>query len=185
MIHFMLSEEDKVYLGQVARSSIEAGLRGEDNINVDTPVSAAVDAELGAFVSLHLRGHLRGCIGNMIGQGPLYATVARMARSAAFADNRFRPLNSEEWPHIELEISVLGPLSRCPDPDEIEIGRHGLLLVHRGESGVFLPQVPVEQGWDRQAYLQNLCRKAGLADGSWLMPGAELFWFEASVFPVK
>lgn len=185
MINFVLSDEDKAYLGQVARASIEAGLRGEGTINVDAPVSAAVDAELGAFVSLHLRGNLRGCIGNMIGQGPLYSTVARMARSAAFNDNRFRPLTSKEWPHIDLEISVLGPLLHCPDPDAIEIGRHGLLLVHRGQSGVFLPQVPVEQGWDRQVYLQNLCRKAGLADGSWLLPGAELYWFEACVFPVN
>lgn len=183
-MNFVLHGEDRAYLGQIARASIEAGFRGEENINVDAPVSPGVDAELGAFVTLHLNGGLRGCIGNMIAQGPLYATVARMAKAAAFNDARFRPLTPAEWPLVDMEISVLGPLTRCPDPDLIQIGRHGLLLVHRGQSGVFLPQVPVEQGWDLPTYLEQLCGKAGVASGAWRMPGAELYWFEAVVFPV-
>lgn len=183
-MNFCLNDEDKTYLGQVAKASIEAGLRGEDNIDIPAPVSPSVDSELGAFVTLHLNNDLRGCIGNMIGQGPLYATVARMARSAAFSDSRFRPLTAAEWPLVNLEISVLGPLTRCANPDSIEIGRHGLLLVHRGQSGVFLPQVPVEQHWDLPTYLEQLCRKASLASGTWRLPGAELYWFEAEVFAV-
>lgn len=178
---FSLDAEEQRYLLDVAKASIDAALRGEDNIDVPAPVSAAVDSELGAFVTLHLRGRLRGCIGNMLGQGPLYATVARMARSAAFGDPRFSPLTAEEWPLVDVEISVLGPLSRCPDVNQVEIGRHGLLLVHRGQSGVFLPQVPVEQGWDLAAYLHNLCGKAGLPDGTWKASGAELYWYEAFV----
>lgn len=181
---FSLSSEDQGYLGKIVRASIEAGLRCEDNIDVPAPVSPAVDAELGAFVTLHLNGKLRGCIGNMLGQGPLYSTVARMARAAAFSDTRFPALSEAEWPHVTIEVSVLGPLGRCPDAGRIVIGRHGLLLVHRGQSGVFLPQVPVEQGWDLPAYLTALCGKAGLPDRSWLALGAELYWFEAFVFDV-
>lgn len=184
-MRFSLNREEQRYLGGIAQASIEASLNHEDNIDVPAPISAAVDAELGAFVTLHRQGRLRGCIGNMLGQGPLYNTVARMARSAAFADPRFPPLTEAEWPDVTLEISVLGPLQRCTDPDRIEIGRHGLLLVHHGQSGVFLPQVPEEQGWDLPAYLTELCGKAGLPDRSWLAPGAELYWFEAFVFGVE
>ena len=123
-----------------------------------------------------------GCIGNMVGREPLWQNVWRMARAAAFEDPRFPALDAEEWPHCHLHISVLGPLSPCPDPARIVIGRHGLLLRLGMRQGVFLPQVPVEQGWDLGQYLEHLCRKAGLPAGSWRDPQALLFWFESLVF---
>ena len=85
---------------------------------------------------------------------------------------------------MELEISVLGPLTPCPDPQQVEVGRHGLLLTLQGRSGVFLPKVPVEQGWDLYAYLETLCRKASLPSESWKHPQAQLYWFESLVFLV-
>lgn len=137
---------------------------------------------LGSFVTLNKDGDLRGCIGNMVGREPLWQNVWRMARAAAFEDPRFPALDAEEWTHCHLHISVLGPLSPCPDPARIVIGRHGLLLRLGMRQGVFLPQVPVEQGWDLGQYLEHLCRKAGLPAGSWRDPQALLFWFESLVF---
>ena len=105
-----------------------------------------------------------------------------MAQAAAFADTRFPALSLSEWPRVNVDISVLDELTVCPDPQAVEVGRHGLVLQYAGRSGVFLPQVPVEQGWDRLAYLDNLCLKAGLPLGSWKEPGAQLYWYEAVVF---
>lgn len=183
---FTLTGEERRYLATVARQSIEAALEGRDiQDDLPEPPTATLRATLGSFVTLTVQGHLRGCIGTIIGQEPLYRNVARMAHSAAFEDPRFPPLTAQEWPRAALEISVLGPLSPCPDPEAVEVGRHGLLLQCDGRSGVFLPKVPVEQGWDRAAYLDNLCRKAGLPQGSWRRPDARLYWYEALAFPAE
>lgn len=107
-----------------------------------------------------------------------------MAQLAAFDDPRFPPVSPSEWDELSMEITVLGELSLCPDPKRIVIGRHGLVLSAHGRTGVFLPQVPVEQHWDLPAYLTNLCYKAGLPDGSWKAPGARLYWYEGLAFPV-
>ena len=138
---------------------------------------------LGAFVTITLGGNLRGCIGTIVGREPLEENVWRMARAAALEDPRFPPLTAREWERAELEISVLDELTPCPDPALVEVGRHGLALQYAGRTGVFLPQVPVEQGWDREAYLDHLCGKAGVPPGSWRLPQARLFWYEARVFP--
>ncbi|MBO5490038.1 MAG: AmmeMemoRadiSam system protein A [Desulfovibrio sp.] len=186
-LSFTLSDAEKGFLSQLARRSIDAGLTG-GTIEPPQPEElpggerSALLRELGGFVTLTLGGALRGCIGNIVGRGPLYLTIRNMAQAAAFQDPRFLPLTRDEWPACRMEISVLDELTPCPNPDAVEIGRHGLLLQHRGRSGVFLPQVPVEQGWDRLAYLDNLCRKAGLPAGSWKEPDARLYWYEALVF---
>lgn len=178
-----LNLAEQRFLGCTARQAIEQGLAGEPAGNPPAPPpSEMLIRKTGAFVTLHHRGSLRGCIGSMIGRDPLYLTVFRMAWAAAFEDARFPPLRSEEWPEIAMEISVLGPLCPCPDPSQIEIGRHGLLLRRGAYSGVFLPQVPVEQGWDLPTYLTMLCGKAGLPAGSWRDPDAELYLYEAFVF---
>ncbi len=180
---FALNAEDQRYLGRIARLAVEQGFTGPDAPgDLPEPCSPALRENLGVFVTLTLGGRLRGCIGCLIGREPLYLATARMARAAAFEDARFPPLRAGEWPHVVLDISVLGPLSRCPDPSRIEIGRHGLLLIRHGRSGVFLPQVPVEQGWDLPTYLERLCDKAGLPAGSWAAEDAELYWYEAFVF---
>lgn len=187
-ISITLSQEEQKFLGLVARQGILRGWKEGLPPDVQSlsmppfPQESAVFAELGAFVTLTKRDRLRGCIGYMIGHGPLYLTVAKMGFAAAFQDYRFPKLQPSEWSEIQFEISVLGPLSPCPNPDLIEIGRHGLMLTLGNQSGVFLPQVPVDQHWDMQTYLQELCRKAGLPPNSWLQNGAQLFWYEALVF---
>ena len=143
-----------------------------------------LDKECGVFVSLHMRPEhrLRGCIGRIHANLPLIETVRLMAREAAFGDPRFPPLETEELPQLQIEISALSPMSLCYDPREIKIGVHGIYLVKGGRSGVFLPQVPVEQGWNLDEYLDYICVKAGLPSGSYEAPSAQLYTFTAIVF---
>ena len=183
---FSLTEEERASLARLACRAIEDGLAGRRaDASGPPPEQAALREPAGAFVTLHSQGRLRGCIGSLMPSEPLYVTVSRMAQAAAFQDPRFPPLQPAEWPGVSLEISVLSPPALCPDPSLIEVGRHGLVLARRGRSGVFLPQVPVEQGWDRLRYLEALCGKAGLPPGSWKQPDSELYWFEALVFQAR
>jgi hypothetical protein len=113
---------------------------------------------------------------------PLQETVRTMAREAAFGDPRFPQLQFEELKHCHIEISALSPMSICPDPRQVKVGVHGLYLIRGGRSGVLLPQVPVEQGWNLDEYLDYICVKAGLPSGSYNAPDAELLTFTAVVF---
>ncbi|MDR2574320.1 MAG: AmmeMemoRadiSam system protein A [Desulfovibrio sp.] len=184
-LSFSLTEQDKEYLSRLSRQSIQSIF--DKTSATPAPPDAAENSPLagnfGSFVTLSIKARLRGCIGTIVGREPLYANVWRMARASAFEDRRFSPLTPNEWPNCEMHISVLDQLTPCPSPEAVEVGRHGLVLQYDGRSGVFLPQVPVEQGWDRTAYLEHLCLKAGLAPGTWLKPGARLYWYEAVVFP--
>ncbi len=175
-----LDEEARTFLLTLARDSIAVRLE-----NRSLPNPSVSDAELlrplGAFVTLKINGELRGCIGNFTGSLPLYQTVQQMAQAAAFEDPRFPPLTAEELAQATIEISVLSPMRRITSTDEIQIGRDGLYLIKGTNRGVFLPQVPVEQGWDLPQYLGNLCKKAGLAPGCW-QEGAILYTFTAVVF---
>ncbi len=184
---FSLTAEEKRALCDLARWGILRGFSGKrpDGADVPEPPAGVLHQPLGSFVTLKIRGRLRGCIGTIIPQEPLYRNAARMSHASAFQDSRFPPLKREELDELEIELSVLGPITPCPDPEKVEVGRHGLLLRLGGRSGVFLPKVPLEQGWDRAAYLENLCRKAGLPPGSWKEPQAQLFWYEALVFSEK
>jgi AmmeMemoRadiSam system protein A len=180
---FSISAEEKRFLLASAREAIAAKLEDRaPSWPPRPPAAGALDKPCGAFVSLHLGRSLRGCIGRMNASSPLEETVRLMAREAAFADPRFPPLSGPELGDCGIEISALSPLEPCPDPRVVEIGVHGLLLTHRGRSGVFLPQVPVEQGWGREEYLEHLCYKAGLPPGSQDEPGARLYRFTATVF---
>jgi AmmeMemoRadiSam system protein A len=113
---------------------------------------------------------------------PLEETVRTMAREAAFGDPRFPSLEKDELAQCDIEISALSPMERCPDPRQVKVGVHGLFLIYNGRSGVLLPQVPVEQGWDLDEYLAYICVKAGLPPASYEKPGAELYTFTAVVF---
>ncbi|MDR0732165.1 MAG: AmmeMemoRadiSam system protein A, partial [Treponema sp.] len=148
--------------------------------------SSVLDRPCGAFVTLHsdtpAGRRLRGCIGRMSAGLSLEKTVQLMALEAAFGDPRFPPLGAEEFPHCSIEISVLSPMEPCADPRHVQVGVHGLFLVHRGRSGVLLPQVPVEQGWNLDEYLDYICVKAGLPPRSYEAPGAQLYTFTAEVF---
>jgi AmmeMemoRadiSam system protein B/AmmeMemoRadiSam system protein A len=135
----------------------------------------------GAFVTLKQGDELRGCIGRLWADKPLYRRVQEMAVAAATSDPRFPPLTSEELDNLSVEVSVLSPLHRVTDIRQIEVGTHGLVIVKAGQQGVLLPQVPVEEGWDREEFLGNLCLKAGLTPDCWTDQPA-LYAFTALVF---
>jgi AmmeMemoRadiSam system protein A len=174
-----LAPETRRRLLELARQAIASHLRGE------TPPADGEDASppQGAFVTLKTRsdGRLRGCIGHVEADRSLVATVRRVAVAAATEDPRFPLVTADELPTLRLEISVLSPLEPI-HPEDVEVGRHGLLLRYRGRSGLLLPQVPVAQRWDREAFLDHTCRKAGLPPGTWRDPACELLGFTAVVF---
>ncbi|HUV88555.1 MAG TPA: AmmeMemoRadiSam system protein B [Anaerolineae bacterium] len=135
----------------------------------------------GTFVTLRENSELRGCIGHTRGDQPLYQVVQQMAVAAATEDPRFPPLKPEELDQVTLEISVLSPFRRVTDTGQIQVGTHGLMIFADGHQGLLLPQVPVEQGWDREEFLENLCLKAGLAPDCQARQPA-LYAFTAVVF---
>jgi MEMO1 family protein len=135
----------------------------------------------GAFVTIRKNGELRGCIGHILGDKELGKTVGFMALEAAFNDPRFQPVQAKEIAELEIEISVLTPIKKIAGPDEIITGRDGVILSKNGKSAVFLPQVAVEQKWDRAEMLDHLCLKAGLEKGCW-KKGARFQSFQAEVF---
>jgi len=177
-----LTPDEQKYLKELVRLAIASQLTGQGPVAPPEPPTGLLKGELGAFVTLKLGGHLRGCIGNLVGQGPLFQTVWNMAQAAAFQDPRFNPLTPAEMDGLGIEISILGPLEPCPDPQLVEIGRHGLIVRRGANQGLLLPQVPLEWGWDREQFLAQTCRKAGLPANAWRETGTELFWFEAVVF---
>lgn len=165
----------------LARQTIAARLKGQDPPKIEES-DLALGRNQGAFVTLHQRGALRGCIGSFEGHGFLAKTIQEMAVSAAFQDPRFPPLaTTAELAECHLEISVLSPLKEA-DPDSIEVGRHGIYIIRGPNRGVLLPQVAVEQGWDRQTFLDHTCLKAGLAPNCWQEKGAKVLSFTAQVF---
>ena len=141
---------------------------------------------MGSFVTLHEAGQLRGCIGNMVGNQPLYLTVRDMAVEAATGDPRFSPVNFTELKNIEIEISVLSVLEKVDSADQIELGKHGVIVRRGFNSGVFLPQVATETGWTKEQFLSYLCaQKAGLEPDAWKDKSTEIFIFTAEVFSEK
>ena len=136
----------------------------------------------GAFVTLTIHGQLRGCIGYVIAERPLLETVREAARAAAFQDPRFAPLRRAELSELRLEISVLSEPRPVCSLEEIRVGDHGLIVRHGFRSGLLLPQVATEYGWDRETFLSHTCAKAGLPRDSWRDPDTEIELFEAEVF---
>ena len=134
----------------------------------------------GVFTTLYLHGSLRGCVGYAMPVVPLYLAVAETARAAAFEDSRFSPVTKQEAPELGISLSVLSRLFPIR-PDEIEVGRHGLVISLGSHRGLLLPQVPVECDWDRETFLEQTCRKAGLPPDTW-QKGATLEAFTAEVF---
>ncbi len=184
----LLSQEDKATLLKIAREAVESALKKEDR-NFPDPAekadpgkyTASLSQKCGAFVTLHYKGKLRGCIGHMMGDMPLYRMIGEMALSAAFRDYRFGAVEKQELPDLAFEISVLSPLIKINDAAEIELGKHGILIEDRGRSGVFLPQVATETGWSKEEFLGHCSRdKAGLGWDGWKK--ANLYVFTATVF---
>jgi len=179
MEHFLTAEERKLLL-KAAREAIEAGLTGGRPARGDGP--GALAARRGAFVTLTHNGRLRGCIGFVFAERPLLETVREAARAAAFHDPRFPPLRAAELPEIRLELSVLSEPQPVHDLEQIQVGQHGLIVRRGARSGLLLPQVATEYGWDRDTFLSHTCTKAGLPEDSWREPGTEIEIFGAEVF---
>ena len=189
-MEFNLTDEEKKTLLRDARETISARLGNRQAFYKRSPElekaiaiqRSALTQHCGAFVTLHKGNFLRGCIGRMTVSSSLEKVVRIMALEAAFGDPRFPPLEAEELDRCHIEISALSPMSLCSDPGSVKVGTHGLYLSYRGRSGVLLPQVPVEQGWDLDQYLDYICIKAGLPPHAYEAEGAELFTFTALVF---
>jgi hypothetical protein len=181
----MLALQQKQKLLSIARESISTYLKTGKKLQI-TESDLLLGQKMGAFVTLKQRNELRGCIGNLVGSQPLYLTVRDMAIEAAVDDPRFAPLTLSELKDLEIEISVLSPLKKINSANEIELGRHGVLLRKGNQSGVFLPQVAIETGWNKEEFLNNLCvHKAGLAVNAWKDKATELYIFTADVFSEK
>jgi AmmeMemoRadiSam system protein A len=176
-----LSPKEKKTLREFARATIRARARGEALPGIPAETDALC-RKTGAFVSLHRRGMLRGCIGYVEAVAPLAQAVQEMALSAAFQDPRFEPLAVEELDGLEIEISVLTPFEKITDTERVEVGTHGLMIRKGHASGLLLPQVPVQFGWNRQTFLSQTCQKAGLSPDAWQDSGTELFIFSADIF---
>jgi AmmeMemoRadiSam system protein A len=172
------SAEERRMLLDLAHRSIEAKLRGEA-VQAIAPNEHLAEAR-GAFTTLHLHGKLRGCIGYVLPMLPLMSTVVETAAAAAFDDPRFNPVTPDEAPDLKIEISVL-TVPKPIEPQDVEIGRHGLIVSQHGRRGLLLPQVPLEWGWDRDTFLVQTCIKAGLPADAW-HHGAKLEAFSAEVF---
>lgn len=180
-----ISKSDKITLLQLARYTIASKL----GIDYDRPVfektALPYSGEHGAFVTLHIDGKLRGCIGYIKGVSPLCETIEEMANAAAFSDHRFRPIANKEFTYIDIEISILSPIKVISSINEIIPGRDGLIIKKGYNSGLLLPQVAVEYGWTREKFLDNCCMKAGISSDSWKSGNCEISTFTAEVFGEK
>jgi AmmeMemoRadiSam system protein A len=172
------SPEERRILLVLAHRSIETAL-ADQPIDTTAPTEHLAQPR-GAFTTLHLFGKLRGCIGYVLPVGSLYQTIAETARAAAFDDPRFQPVTEDEAPHLNIDISVLS-VPRPIKAEEVEVGKHGLIVTAGVRRGLLLPQVPVEWGWDRETFLEQTCLKAGLVPDAWRR-GAEIQAFTAEVF---
>ncbi len=175
-----LSEESRRYLLSLARESIARKFDGED-FPRNPPADPLLQEPCGAFVTLKNMGMLRGCIGRMESEQPLWETVAAMARAAAFEDPRFSPVTPDELDGLSVEVSALTPFEPLDDPLSVEVGKHGLLVEKGIYRGVLLPQVATEQGWSAKEFLSQVCVKASLPPGAWKDPDVKLYVFSAVI----
>ena len=176
-----LSEEEKNTLHHIAKTVVENKVRGKavPEFKIESPI---LKENRGAFVTIQKKGQLRGCIGYIEGHGPLHKTIEEMAEAAAFRDPRFTPVKENELPELEIEISVLTPLKKIQDVNEIQVGKHGIYIKKDWFSGLLLPQVATEYGWDRQTFLEHTCQKAGLPSNAWKDKNIEIYIFSADIF---
>lgn len=159
---------------ELAHEAIQSALEHRE---VSTLSSSRFAAPQGVFTTIYLHSQLRGCVGYPLPIAPLHRAIVETARGAAFEDTRFPPITLEEARELEVSLSVLSPLRRV-NPEEVEVGRHGLLVSKDGRRGLLLPQVPVEHGWDRATFLEQTCRKAGLPSNAWQEATVEVFTAE-------
>jgi AmmeMemoRadiSam system protein A len=175
----MLDVDEQQRLLMLARRALDARVRGEEPPVIEDTDRVGVPA--GAFVTIHRADHLRGCLGRLECDSPLDHVVVHLATIVADSDPRFPPVTAEELAEIEIEISVLTQEREIQSLDEIEIGRHGLVVERGGRRGLLLPQVASDHGFGVTTFVEHTCRKAGLPPDAWRY-GARLFVFEALVF---
>ena len=173
----VIAPENRTRLLALARRALDAHVRR----GAAPPVDVELNITAGAFVSIFWRGQLRGCLGRLSPDVALPSLVVRLAQTVADSDPRFDPVRPDELADITLEISVLTPECEITSVDEIEVGRHGLIIARGSRRGLLLPQVATEHGWDRETFLDHTCTKAGLPAGAW-KDGARICVFEAIVF---
>jgi AmmeMemoRadiSam system protein A len=172
------SAEERRWLLRLAHQSIRSAVTGKPLLTTDA--SPHLRELRGAFTTLHAKGKLRGCIGFVAAVEPLEQAIRETALAAALEDPRFPPVTEPELDTLQLEISVLSPMFAIT-PEDVVPGRHGLMVSHGGRRGLLLPQVATEQGWGRETFLAETCRKAGLSPDQWKR-GAKLEAFTAEVF---
>lgn len=176
---FLSEAERRAALGLARKAIIEAV--SHRKLPSSIPQEGVFTVRRGVFVTLHVRGHLQGCIGVTQPSEPLGEAIVRCAVSAALEDPRFTPMKESQLEEMDVEISLLSPLEPIL-PEVIEIGRHGLLIVLHAQRGLLLPQVAIEHRLTREQFLEETCRKAGLRREAWRDPEAQLFGFTCEVF---
>ena len=176
------SENERQFLLELARRAIESAVCGTTSPSIEENLSPILLKPHGAFVTLREASELRGCIGYIEPTNSLAETVKEVAVKAALEDTRFMPVSPEEMQHIEIEISVLSPLMQIHNVQEIEVGLHGLIIETGRYRGLLLPQVASGYGWDRETFLNQTCRKAGLPMNAWQYPDVKIYTFTAEIF---
>ena len=179
---FKLSIEDKIQLLRFARNALELYITENSIPNYDeAEINPANLNQMGAFVTLYKNGELRGCIGHIESDKPLYKTIQSLTISSATKDYRFKSVKQDELSSIEIEISVLTPMKKISSINQIEIGRHGIYIKKGFQTGTFLPQVANETGWSVEDFLGRCARdKAHIGWEGW--KDADLFTYEAMKF---
>lgn len=181
MTHVYLPSESQRKLMELSRQALEDFVRGieREREQIDDPYLQS--REYGAFVSLHKKEELRGCIGNCAPKARLFETVTEMTQAAASRDPRVKPVAKKELAEIRIDITVLSPLEPLEDPLTLEIGKHGLYIASGEKRGVLLPQVATQYGWDIKTFLEQTCLKAGLRKNAWKESDAQVSGFTALI----
>lgn len=180
-----LTKEEKQFLLKTARQSIKSLFTEVDVVKPDYEKYPVMKENAGAFVTLTINSRLRGCIGYIISENHLYQTVCDAAKQAATQDPRFPPLSENELDNLDMEISVLSQPFKMNGYDDIEIGKHGLIVDEMDRRGLLLPQVPVEHNMNKEEYLTAICQKAGLPKFLWKEKTLNLDLFTAIIFSEK
>ncbi len=164
----------------LAREAVEAAVRRKPAPVVDADrLPPVLRAPAAAFVTLHEHGELRGCMGNLAFDRPLWENVLAAGAIVPLEDPRFMPVSEAELPDIRLEVSVLAPPVELPGPDAFDVDTQGIIVERSGRRALLLPQVAQEYGWDAARTLDAVCEKAGLATDAWRWPGTRLLGFRA------
>ncbi|MCR4289592.1 MAG: AmmeMemoRadiSam system protein A [Candidatus Scalindua sp.] len=182
-----MDEKDKKALLSIARESIKSAITNTPNKQPQIEITRlGLQGKNGAFVTLKTHGKLRGCIGRMVSDIPLYKLVSEMAVSAAKEDPRFGQIKPSELEDLEIDISILSPLQKTDDPLDLELGRHGIYIKKEASNGCFLPQVATETGWTKEEFLSQCCSmKAGLSPDAWKHKNVEVYIFTVEMISEK